>query len=184
MDPDLTQRLVTLFRWVDPGPQSDHLVSDCSGWWRDPTTLAALGPALADLFPAERPTVVVAPELTGVLLGPLVAERLGAGFVPAVKGGGGRIPAEPTTWVRTAADYRGRSVLLGVRDRHVYPGDRVLVVDDWVATGAQVRALYDLVAARGAEPVGTAAVVVDCPPGVAAELRVRALLSGGDLPAA
>jgi adenine phosphoribosyltransferase len=177
MHPDLTQRLAALFRWVDPGPRSDHLVSDCSGWWRDPTTLAALGPALADLYRAERPTVVVAPELTGVLLGPLVAVRLGAGFIPAVKGGDGRIPAEPTTWVRTQPDYRGRSVRLGVRDRHLKPGDRVLVVDDWVATGAQVRALYELIAASGAEAVGTATVVVDCSAAVAAELRIRGLLT-------
>ncbi|HEX2772385.1 MAG TPA: phosphoribosyltransferase family protein [Micromonosporaceae bacterium] len=181
MHADVAQRLAALFRWVDPGPGSDHLVSDCSGWWRDPATLAALGPALADLFQGERPTVVVAPELTGVLLGPLVAVRLGAGFVPAVKGDDGRVPAEPTTWVRAGRDYRGRSVTLGVRDRHLNPGDRVLVVDDWVATGAQVRALYELIAARGAEPVGTAAIVVDCLPAVAEELRIRSLLTGDDL---
>jgi adenine phosphoribosyltransferase len=182
MHAELTRRLVALFRWVDPGPHSDHLVSDCSGWWRDPSTLAALGPAMADLFRAERPTVVVAPEMAGVLLGPLVAVRLGVGFAPAVKGEDGRIPAEPTTWARTQPDYRGRSISLGVRDRHLKPGDRVLVVDDWVATGAQVRALYELIVARGAEWVGTAAVVVDCPPAVAGELRVRALLRSDDLP--
>jgi adenine phosphoribosyltransferase len=182
MQPDLTRRLIALFRWIDPGPHSDHLVSDCSGWWRDPATLAALGPALADLFQAERPTVVVSPEFTGALLGPLVATRLGAGFVPAVKGGDGRVPAEPTTWVRTQPDYRDRSMALGVRDRHLGPGDRVLVVDDWVTTGAQVRALYELVSTRGAEPVGTAAVVADCPRDVLTELGIRSLLGRTDLP--
>jgi adenine phosphoribosyltransferase len=184
MDPDLTRRMVGLFRWVDPGPHSDHLVSDCSGWWRDPVTLAGLGAALADLFRSDRPTVVVAPELTGVLLGPLVAVRLGAGFVPAVKGADGRVPAEPTTWVRTGPDHRGRSVTLGVRDRHLGPGDRVLVVDDWVATGAQVRALYDLIARRGAEAVGTAAIVMEAAPDLANELRIRAVLPAEDLPPA
>lgn len=184
MDAEVRQRLAALFRWIDPGPHSHHLISDGSGWWRDPVVLAALGPALADLFRADRPDVVVAPELTGVLLGPLVAVHLRAGFVAAVKGSDGRIPAEPTTWVRTGPDDRGRSLSLGVRDRHVRQGDRVLVVDDWVATGAQVRALYELIARRGAVPVGTATVVADCPPGVVAELRIRGLLEGTDLPPA
>lgn len=180
VDPDLSKRLTELFRWVDPGPESSHLVSDVSGWWREPSVLAAIGPALAALFPDEQPTVVVAPALAGVLLGPLVATALGAGFVPAVKDDGRRI-AEPTTWARTPPDYRGRTLRLGVRDRHLAPGDRVLVVDDWVATGAQVAALYELVAARGAEAVGVAAVVADCPPEVALRLRVRSLLTGTDL---
>lgn len=184
MDAEARHRLAGLFRWVDPGPHSDHLVGDASGWWRDPMALAALGPALADLFRTERPDVVVAPELTGALLGPLVAVHLRAGFVAAIKGTEGRIPAEPTTWVRTGPDYRGRSLVLGVRDRHLNAGDRVLIVDDWVATTAQVRALYELISLRGAVWVGTAAVVADCPQDVVDELRIRSLLHAADLPAA
>lgn len=178
----LRERLIGRFRWVDPGPESSHLVSDVSGWWRDPEVLSALGPALAALFADERPTVVTAPEVTGLLLGPLVATALGAGFVPAMKQCDARRVAEPTTWTQTPPDYRGRTLRLGIRDRHLGPGDRVLVVDDWVATGAQVRALYELIATRGAEVVGAAAVVADCPPQVAAELRLRSLLTGADLP--
>ena len=176
MHSDLHRRLIGQFRWIDPGPESTHLVSDISGWWRDPDILAAIGPALAEPFRAERPTVVVAPEATGLLLGPLVATALGVGFVPAHKSGQDRAIAEPATWARTAPDYRGRSLTLGVRDRHLGPGDRVLVVDDWISTGAQVRALHELIHARGAEPVGTATVVVDCADQVRAELRVRGLL--------
>lgn len=181
MHAELTARLISQFRWVDPGPESSHLVSDISGWWRDPTVLSGVGPALANLYAAEQPTVVAAPELTGILLGPLVATALGVGFVPAVKSVDGRHIAEPTTWAQTPPDYRGRAVRLGIRDRHLGPGDRVLVVDDWVATGAQVHALYELIAARGAEAIGTAAVVADCPPWLAARLRVRSLLTGEDL---
>lgn len=178
---DLGKRLARRFRWIDPGPDVTHLVSDVSGWWRDAEILAGLGPALAEPFRADRPTVVVSPEVTGLLLGPLVAVALGAGFVPAYKDGGDRWIAEPTTWAETDADYRGRRLRLGVRDRHLTPGDRVLVVDDWIATGAQARALHRLIAARGAEPVGTAAVVADCPPELVAELRLHALLTADAL---
>jgi len=178
---ELSKQLIELFHWVDPGPHSTHLVSDLSGWWREPGVLAAIGPALAALFADERPTVVVAPEATGFLLGPLVATALDAGFVPAVKAADGRVIAGATSWAETGPDYRGRRLRLGVCDRHLGPGDRVLVVDDWVATGAQIRALYQVIANRGAEAVGAAAVVADCPSGIADDLRLRSLLTSGDL---
>ncbi|WP_089011831.1 phosphoribosyltransferase family protein [Micromonospora inositola] len=177
----LSERLVELFRWVDPGPGSDHLVSDVSGWWRDPEVLVALGPALVAPFRPAHPTVVLAPAVTGLLLGPLAATALGVGFVPAYKTGDGRLPAGAVSWAQSPPDFRGRRVTLGIRDRHLGPGDRVLLVDDWVATGAQLRALHDLCAARGAEVVGTAAVVADCPPEVTAELGVRALVDAARL---
>ncbi len=181
MDTDLRSRLAGAFRWVDPGPHTSRLVSDRSGWWRDPVILRALGPALAGLFPGERPTVVVSPPVTGFLLGPLVAQALGTGFVEACRDDPERRVAEPVTWAATPPDYRGRSLLLGVRTRHLEAGDRVLLVDDWVVTGAQVRALYAVVGALGAPAVGTAAIVAECPDAVAADLRVRGLLRGSDL---
>lgn len=178
---ELSRRLTDLFRWADPGPESSHLVSDVSGWWRDPVVLATIGAALGEPFRAAAPTVVVSPAVTGLVVGPLTATALGVGFVPAHKFDDGRQPPGATTRAQSPPDFRGRRVTLGVRDRHLGPGDRVLVVDDWVATAAQVRALYQLCAARGAEPVGTAVVVADCPPQVRAELRIRALLDADQL---
>lgn len=184
MHAHLTTRLAESFRWFDPGPQSAHLVSDTSGWWRDPEILAGIGPALAAPFQGEReerPTVVVAPEVTGFLLGPLVAVALGAGFVPAYKNTGDRRIAGSTVWADTGPDYRDRRLALGFRERHVTPGDRVLLVDDWVATGAQLTALQALVTGRGAQPVGAAAIVASCPAPVASHLRLHTLLVPGDL---
>jgi adenine phosphoribosyltransferase len=178
---DLTERLAELFRWIDPDPDENWLFSDTSGWWRDADVLARIGPALAAPYRADRPTVVVSPEVTGLLLGPLVAVALGAGFVPAYKGESKRLAGEPASWAETAPDHRGRTLTLGVRNRHVRPDDRVLVVDDWVTTGAQLRALYEVIAARGAEAVGAAAVVADCPPELARELRLVALLTADEI---
>jgi adenine phosphoribosyltransferase len=180
VDLELRDRLRRGFRWTDPGPHSDVLVSDRSGWWRDPVLLDLLGPALAGLFEV-RPTVVVSPEVTGFLLGPLVARAAGAGFVEAYRAGGRRPIAEPMTWADVPADHRGEPQRLGVRDRHLGPGDRVLVVDDWAATGAQIRALYAVITRLGAEAIGAAVVVDQCHPAVAAELRVRGLLTTVDL---
>ncbi|MEH0938447.1 phosphoribosyltransferase [Micromonospora psammae] len=183
MPGELCERLVELFRWVDPGPGSSHLVSDVSGWWRDPETLAALGPALVAPFRDARPTVVVSPAVTGLILGPLAATTLGVGFVPAHKPSDGRLPVGPLTWARSAPDFRGRQVDLAVVDRRLEPGDRVLVVDDWVATGAQLGAIREICAARGASFLGVAAIVVDCPPDVARDLGVHGLLDADRLTA-
>lgn len=182
MHAHLTSRLVGSFRWFDPGPASTHLVSDTSGWWRDPVILAGIGPALAEPFRAARPTVVVAPEVTGFLVGPLVAVALGVGFVPAYKETGERRIPGPVAWAHTGPDYRHRRLALGFRERQVTGADRVLLVDDWVDTGAQLVALQRLIRRRGAVPVGAAALVASCPPAVSRELRLRALLTPADLP--
>jgi adenine phosphoribosyltransferase len=174
---DLRDRLIATFRWTDPGPDSEVLVSDRSGWWRDPHILDTLGPALGALFAAERPTVVVSPEVTGFLLGPLVARALGIGFVEAYRDGA-RLPiAEPMTWADVPADHRGVPQRLGVRSHLIGPDDRVLVVDDWAHSGAHARALYALIGSLGATPVGAAVIVDECPE----ELGIRGLLTGPDL---
>ncbi|WP_250032006.1 phosphoribosyltransferase [Paractinoplanes maris] len=178
MTTDLRDHLRAAFRWTDPGDGSGYLVSDRSGWWRDPAILAGLGEGLAGLFRAERPTVVVSPEVTGFLVGPLVARALGAGFVEAYRAGARRPIAEPMIWAEVPADHRGETQHLGVRQELVRPDDRVLVVDDWAATGAQARALRSLF---GAAYVGTAVIVDECPPEVARELTLRGLLTGDDI---
>jgi adenine phosphoribosyltransferase len=134
---------------------------------------------MADLFRDAGPTVVVSPEVTGFLVGPLVARALRAGFVEAYRAGARRPIAEPMSWAEVPSDHRGENQHLGVRVGLVAPGDRVLVVDDWAATGAQTRALRSLF---GDAYLGTAVIVDECPPEVSAELTIRGLLTGDDLP--
>ncbi|MFI5936038.1 phosphoribosyltransferase [Actinoplanes sp. NPDC051494] len=182
MAADLRALLTSTFRWTEPEPGSGLLVSDRSGWWRDTHILQGLGPGLAGLFPGTRPTVVVSPEVTGFLVGPLVAAALGAGFVEAYRLGARRPIAEPMTWIDVPADHRGDTQHLGLRTRLIGTADRVLVVDDWAVTGAQTRAVTSLVHSLGATVVGTAVIVDECPPEIAAELGIRGLLTGADLP--
>lgn len=177
----LSDRLVATFHWVDLGAGSTHLVSDLSGWWRDGELLAAVGPALAELFHEDPPTLVVAPEKVGFIVGPLVAAALGVGFVEAYKSTRTRQVADHLRWRCTESDYRGRELHLGVRARHVGPGDRVLLVDDWADTGAQLTALRQVVLDCGAEYVGAAVIVDNCPHAVRERLRLRSLVRGTDL---
>ncbi|XVU25553.1 phosphoribosyltransferase [Actinoplanes sp. CA-054009] len=178
MASDLRDHLRAGFRWTDPGDGSGYLVSDRSGWWRDPVILDQLGDGLAELFRADRPTVVVAPEVTGFLVGPLVARALGVGFVEAYRAGARRPIAEPMIWAEVPSDHRGEKQHLGVRRQLLTPEDRVLVVDDWASTGAQARGLRSLF---GPGYVGTAVIVDETPPPVARELTIRGLLSGDDI---
>ena len=175
MTAHLRDRLRATFRWTDPG--EGYLVSDRSGWWRDPAILSGLGDALADLFRAERPTVVISPEVTGFLVGPLTARSLGAGFIEAYRKGARRPIAEVMAWTEVV-DHRGEVQLLGVRRELLRPDDRVLVVDDWAATGAQAGALKAL---AGDRYVGTAVIVNECSASVSSALGVKGLLRGSDL---
>lgn len=183
-DPPITHRLVDAFRWVDLAPTSSHLVSDVSGWWRDPRIVAQIGPALAGLFAGEPPpTVVVAPEKGGFIVGPLVASALGVGFVEAYKNTRKRQIADRLVWRSTGPDYRGRELSLGLRARHLGATDRVLLVDDWAETGAQLGALRKIVFECGAQYAGAAVIVDACPPAVCESLQVRSLIRGPELDA-
>ncbi|GLY07257.1 MULTISPECIES: phosphoribosyltransferase [Actinoplanes] len=176
MTNDLRDLLRAEFRWTDVG--SDYLVSDRSGWWREPGILAGVGAALAEPFRSQQPTVVVSPEVTGFMLGPLVARELGVGFVEAYRAGARRPIAEPMIWADVPTDHRGDVQRLGVRSRLIGHADRVLVVDDWAATGAQARGLRTLL---GDRYLGTSVIVDECPPEVSAELCIKSLLTGADL---
>jgi len=177
----MRDRLRESFRWLGDRTDPDER-ADPTGWWRDPQTLAGLGPALADLFADEAPTVVVGPQSRGSLLGALVALHLGAGFVELVKDPGPAADSDAWIQVTTPPDYRDRHLRLGARRSLLRAGDRVLFVDDWVATGAQVEASFDLVGRSGATWLG-AAVVVDAAEHASLRrtVRLRSLLHVRDL---
>ncbi|GAA3394012.1 phosphoribosyltransferase family protein [Cryptosporangium minutisporangium] len=179
-DPDLRERLLTTFRWIDPGEWCDHLLTDRSGWWRDAVILDRIGPALAELSPAP-PTVVVAPATSGFLLGPLVARAAGVGFVEAYRDLSGAELADDLITRSSGPGHDGRPVVLGVRSRHLGPDDAVLVVDDWVETGAQLAALAEIVVAAGARYLGAAVIVDGAPASVRDRLAVRGLVREAEL---
>ncbi|WP_121251819.1 adenine phosphoribosyltransferase [Nocardioides ferulae] len=97
---------------------------------------------------------VVGMEARGFILAAPVALALGAGFVPVRKAG--KLPRESHA-VSYALEY-GQATLEMHRDA-VAPGDRVLVVDDVLATGGTVRATRKLVELGGGTPVGVAVLM-------------------------
>jgi len=154
----LAERLRTAFAWRSDRPDR-HSYADMTGWWRDPELLRELGPALADLHAARRPTIVVGIESRGSLLGPLAAAALGVGFVEVRKEPSPATNSDAWLSATTPPDYHDRHLVLGFARRLVRGGDRVLLVDDWIATGGQALGARTLVDRAGATWVGGAVIV-------------------------
>lgn len=155
---EVRARLRQTMRWR--GDAGQEPLADVTGWWRDAQLLAALGPALAAPALQAEPTVVAGPASKGMLLGALVAAHLGVGFIE-VRKAPSRAADSDAWWQRTTPpDYQDRHLRLGFRRDLLSSGDRVLFVDDWVATGGQVLTVHALVQDAGASWVG-ASVIVD-----------------------
>ena len=129
--------------------------------FRDITTLLKNGPALAEAaerlaapFAHEKVDLVVGAEARGFILGALAAYKLGAGFVPVRKPG--KLPADVI--VETYSLEYGTDTLAMHRDA-IRPGQRVLLVDDLLATGGTMAACCRMVEALGGRIVGCAFLV-------------------------
>ena len=129
--------------------------------FRDITTLLKDGPAwrdvidhLASAYVNERVELVVGVESRGFIFGGAVAHQLQAGFIPVRKRG--KLPA-PTIEEEYALEY-GRDVL-AIHQDAVRPGQRVLAVDDLLATGGTMLATLKLVERLGGVIVGAAFLI-------------------------
>jgi adenine phosphoribosyltransferase len=129
--------------------------------FKDITTLlkdAALFRRTVDLLAVlcgDRPVdKVVAIESRGFILGGVLATRLGAGFVPVRKPG--KLPAK-TLSASYALEYGTDT--LEIHEDALAKGERVLIVDDVIATGGTARAAGDLVDRLGAQVVAYAFLV-------------------------
>ena len=98
--------------------------------------------------------VVVGIESRGFILGGAVADRLGAGFSPVRKPG-----KLPSRTVRETYELEYGTDCLEMHDDAVRRGQRVLIVDDVIATGGTARATAALVRRLGGEVVGLAFLI-------------------------
>ena len=143
--------------------------------FKDITPLLADGPALSAVVGAlaagHGPVDKVAGiEARGFILAASVACQLGSGFVPVRKQG--RLPG-PTYTQSYQLEYG--TATIEVHQDAFSPGERVLIVDDVLATGGTAEATADLVRRSGAEVAGVAVILE------LAFLGGRARLPGGNL---
>ncbi|MFH1680220.1 MAG: phosphoribosyltransferase family protein [Candidatus Eisenbacteria bacterium] len=108
-------------------------------------------------FQNTRIDCVACIEALGFILGTAIARRLAVGVVPIRKGG--KLPVD--TDGLEFRDYSGDVKRLEIRRDAFPPGARVLLVDEWIETGAQIQAAAAMIEAREGTVVGIATIRMD-----------------------
>lgn len=168
----LATDLLSSIRNVPDFPQPGILFRDLTPVLADPALFVRTLDALAGAFIGQGVTGVAAVESRGFFFGAPVAERLGVGLVPVRKAG-----KLPYRTVRAAYALEYAEAVLEMHEDAVRPGDRVLVVDDVLATGGTAAAAIELVERCGGAVVGAAFVLEIAALGGAARLGGRNRLS-------
>ncbi|MDD5035000.1 MAG: adenine phosphoribosyltransferase [Methylococcaceae bacterium] len=147
-------RLKAKIRDIPDFPKPGIVFKDITPLVKDPATLRLAVHQLLHPFLGENITAVAGMEARGFIFGALVAWELGLGFVPLRKPG--KLPHEVQT---VAYDPEYGSAALEVHIDALGRGDRVLLIDDLLATGGTAKASCELIENLGAEVVACAFVV-------------------------
>jgi len=143
-DDVMPERLKRKIRHVPDFPKPGILFYDITTLLQDAEGLRLAIDSLALPFRDQKIDVVVGVESRGFIFGAAVADRIGAGFSPVRKPG-----KLPSATVKARYDLEYGSDSLEMHADAVRRGQRVLVVDDLLATGGTARATVDLVKGLG-----------------------------------
>jgi adenine phosphoribosyltransferase len=146
--------LAVKIRDIPDFPQKGILFKDITTLLKDPDAFKCAVDLITDAYRSRKIDLVAAVESRGFILAAPVAYNLGAGFIPVRKLG--KLPGESIR-VDYALEYGTNT--LEMHTDAVQPGQRVLVVDDLLATGGTVAATVDLVERLGGEVVATAFLI-------------------------
>jgi adenine phosphoribosyltransferase len=135
-------------RDVPDFPKPGVLFKDITPLLDDATAFGRAIDAMAEPALALHPTHVLGLESRGFIFGSALAHKLGLGFVPARKPG--KLPC--ATYKATYGLEYGQDCL-EIHQDAFKPGDRVLIVDDVLATGGTAGAARQLIEMAGAQPV-------------------------------
>src|SRR5262249_983018 len=136
-------------REVPDFPKPGILFYDITTLLQDPLGLRMAVDRFVWMFAQRRVDKVVGIESRGFMFGPIVAYDLNAGFVPVRKPG-----QLPYRKVRESYALEYGTDALEMHQDAVSKGERVLIVDDLIATGGTARATARLVESQGATVVG------------------------------
>ena len=143
-----------LIRHVPDFPKPGILFYDITTLLRDGQGLQQAISSLSEPYRQSAIDFVIGIESRGFILGAAVADRLQAGFIPVRKPG-----KLPSTTVRASYELEYGSDALEMHDDAIGTGDRILIVDDLLATGGTAAATLDLVKMRNGRVVGLAFLI-------------------------
>jgi adenine phosphoribosyltransferase len=146
--------LKKLIREVPDFPKPGILFYDITTLLKDAEGLAKLTEALVDRYRGQPPDMIAGIEARGFMFGPVLASHLERGFVPIRKPG--KLPAQS---IRVTYDLEYGSDALEIHKDAIRPGQRVLIVDDLLATGGTALATCQLVEELGGIVSGVAFVI-------------------------
>ena len=139
----------SFIREVPDFPKPGILFYDITTLLKDPTAFSAVADELVAYYGGQGVAKVVGIESRGFIYGGILAQRLHAGFVPVRKPG--KLPADSFE-VKYSLEYGSNS--LAIHRDAIRMGERVLIVDDLLATGGTAAATVSLVRQLGGEIVG------------------------------
>src|SRR5438876_9732827 len=141
--------LKKLIREIPDFPKKGILFYDITTLLKDKLGLATLIDALAEYYLPKKVDLILGMEARGFIFGPALAYRLNAGFVPVRK------PKKlPATVARVNYDLEYGTDSLEIHLDAILPGQRVVIVDDLLATGGTMEATVQLVRQLGGEIAG------------------------------
>lgn len=141
--------LKSLIRDIPDFPKPGILFRDITTLLRDPAGLRYTIDTLADHFADASVDYVLGMESRGFIVGTPLAYKLGAGFIPVRKAG--KLPAAVH---RVEYDLEYGTDRLEIHQDALLPSDRVLIVDDLIATGGTAGATAELLQQIGCQIVG------------------------------
>jgi len=146
--------LKSRIRSVPDFPKSGILFYDITTLLRDPVGFKAALDGLSTPYQDQGISLVVGIESRGFILGAAVADRLGAGFCPIRKPG--KLPAKT---IKEAFQLEYGTDAIEIHADAIEPGQRVLIVDDVLATGGTASAAARLVTRLGGQLHGLAFLI-------------------------
>jgi adenine phosphoribosyltransferase len=151
---DQIDRLKSLIREVPDFPKPGIIFKDFTPLIRDPAGLALSVELMANPYRGKNIDLVVGAESRGFIFGIALAQSLSAGFVPVRKPG--KLP-----WKRHKMSYdlEYGSDAMEIHEDAIQSGQRVLLVDDLLATGGTMRACCDLMCTMNARIVGITVLI-------------------------
>ena len=141
--------LKALVRNVPDFPKPGIVFRDITTLIKDARALDEVAVLLADRFRDRTPELVLGVEARGFIIGAAVALKLGVGFVPARKPG--KLPADT---IRAEYELEYGTDAVEIHADAIQPGQRVLLIDDLLATGGTAEAASRLIEQAGGEVVG------------------------------
>jgi adenine phosphoribosyltransferase len=148
------QSLKAVIREIPDWPKKGILFYDVTTLLKDGAHFRAAIDAMIAPYRDQKIDIVAGVEARGFIFAPTVAYALGAGFVPVRKPG--KLPAAT---YRASYELEYGTDSLEIHQDAVQPGQRVLIVDDLIATGGTARAVAQMIEKMGASVAGLSFLV-------------------------